>query len=102
MCPLCGNVIDQEVLQRLGIEVEEVQHIRRLVQDGTIVDMVKLGELVSKELNPERLSVDFQVQNSLGALSKKAEELLKRQGEHLEKIAELSKQEKNEIIKVQS
>jgi hypothetical protein len=102
VCPICGNVVAQEVLERGGIEAEEIQHIKRLVQDGTIVDMVKLGELVSKQLNPERLSVDFEVQNSLEALSKKAEELLRRQGEHIEKIAEFERQEKKELLKGQS
>src|SRR6266851_4380504 len=84
------------------METAEVEHVRKLLQDGSFIGIVKIGELASKQLNPERLSVDYQVQNSLQVLSKRAEELLRRQGEHLEKITEFARQEKAELLKGQS
>jgi hypothetical protein len=94
ICPICGNLTSSTILQKWGIDHEDLEHIKKLLEDGSFLNTLKLGELAAKHLDPDRLTTDIQVQRSLETLSKRAEALLNGQREHFEKITRLEKEDK--------
>lgn len=94
ICPICGNLTSSNVLHKWGIDHDDLEYIKKLLEDGSFLSTLRLGELASKHLDPDRLTTDVQVRQSLETLSRKAEELLKRQREHIEKITELEREDK--------
>jgi len=96
LCPLCGSVVAQTTVGRWNINAEEAEHIRALLRSGTFAETLRIGEIAARHLNPDILSTDVQVQQSLAALSKKAEVLLREQQTYVKTIADSERVDKND------
>ena len=88
ICPLCGSLVTQLTIEKWNMSVDELRHVEELLEHGTFLEMLKFGELASRHLNPDLLSTDLQVQQSLSALSQKAQKLLTEQQSHLKAVTE--------------
>lgn len=97
LCPICDNVISSDVLHRWSIDPLDLEYVRTHLESHSLIRLLKIGEIAAASLSPERLTTHVQVQESLEMLSKKAEELLSKQREHLEKLTEVERQDKKDI-----
>jgi len=75
-----------------------LQKIRDKLEHGNLCDILDLGEIAAKYLQPDRLGVEFQVHDSLEKLARRSEEIMQRQQDFLAKVAEGERSDRKELI----
>lgn len=102
-CPVCGSGVTITSLGRTGLSQEELSTLAEHVKSGTLKDVLRIAEISFRRLDPEKTSVEFQVNESMAKLKATSEEMndkfMQQQRQFIEQLSHTEEEEKMQVIK---
>lgn len=98
-CPICQNVLRPGLLDRLGLRENDLILIESLVYKKSLMQILELGKLASKYLEPKSLGAEIQLKDSLLKLSEKGTEIMEKCKELAGEFVKTSEEKNTKITK---
>lgn len=101
-CPVCGSDVEMTSLGRTGLSSEELCILGEHVKNGTLKDVLRIAEIALRRIDPERTSVEFQVNDSISKLKeasdKITEKFMQQQKQFIQELSQTEDKEKTKLI----
>lgn len=101
-CPVCGCDVEVTSLGRTGLSPEELCILGEHVKNGTLKDVLRIAEIALRRIDPERTSVEFQVNDSISKLKeasdKMTEKFMQQQKQFIQELSHTEEKEKTKLI----
>ena len=68
ICPICENELDIQKLAQLGLSNDQLRVLNAHIKDRTIRDVLKMGEIALRRIDPEATNMELQVANAISQL----------------------------------
>lgn len=102
-CPVCGSDVGVASLGRTGLSPEELCILGEHVKNGTVKDVLRIAEIALRRIDPERTSVEFQVNDSISKLKQTSEQMtekfMQQQKQFIHDLSQTEEKEKTELVK---
>jgi hypothetical protein len=67
-CPICESDMDLHQLAKLGFSHDELAILNEYIRNGTIKDILNVGEIALRRIDPEATNMELQVTNAISQL----------------------------------
>jgi Uncharacterized protein conserved in bacteria (DUF2130) len=102
-CPVCGSDGDLTHLSRSGLSQMELDILSEHIKNGTLGDRLTLAEIVLRRLDPEKTSMEFQVNDAISKVREVAHNtmhtFMNEAEDFLRKLSIEKEEDKIKIIK---
>ena len=68
ICPICESKLDMQKLAQLGLSNDQLRVLNAHIKDRTIRDVLKMGEIALRRIDPEATNMELQVANAISQL----------------------------------
>jgi hypothetical protein len=76
-CPFCESNVAPINLGRLGLSPEELVMIAEHTRNGTLGDMLRIGEIALCRIDPENTRIEYQVNEAISKLKQESSSIIK-------------------------
>ena len=101
LCPLCGNTITKHRMKDCGLHKNDLSILASYFEGRTAMDLLRVGEVAIKYLDPQRLGAEMQVRTALESAQREYVELMEKQRENIEKLAAENEKERRRLLEEQ-
>jgi hypothetical protein len=77
-CPLCNNNVVNARLALIGLSQEQLHFLREHVKNRTLNEILSIAEIALRRMDPERTSIEFQLNEAISKLKQVSEDMTKK------------------------